>query len=60
MKPKIRGRSWWGRGLKNSWTSQSKMHSSSMKIGEFDQQVKEFLKGETIGKTKKSIQSEKS
>ena len=57
MKPKINGRIWWGRRLKNNWGAQDKMHSNSMKIGELDQQVKDFLKGDTIGKRKKSIQS---
>ncbi len=55
MKPKINGRNWWGNGLKNSWSAKNKMHSNLMKITEFDQQVKEFLKGDNIGKAKKSI-----
>ena len=55
MKPKIKGRKWWGKRLKNSWSGQDRMHSSLMRIIGTDQQVEEFLKGDTIGKRKKSI-----
>lgn len=60
MKPKIKGRNWWGRGMKTDWSSGSKLHSSLRKIADANRQVEEFLKGEWFVETQESNKSEKS
>lgn len=54
MKPKIKGRNWWGRETKSSWSSGSRLHSTMKKIENANLQIKEFLKGEDIVKTQKN------
>jgi hypothetical protein len=60
MKPKIKGRNWWGRGMKTEWSSGSKLHSSMKKIENAKEQVREFLKGEEFVETQKSSKSKQS
>lgn len=60
MKPKIKGRNWWGRGLKNSWSSRSRLHSSMKRIEYANLQVREFLKGERFVETQKNNESQES
>lgn len=60
MKPKIKGRNWWGRRMKTSWSAGCKLHSDATRIGEANQQVKDFMKGEPIVETQESNKSEES
>jgi len=59
MKPKIKGRNWWGRGMKTDWSSGSKLHSSMKKIENANKEVLDFLKGEQFVETQESNKSEK-
>jgi len=60
MKPKLKGRNWWGRRTKTSWSAGCKTHSDILRINESNQQVKDFMIGDSIVKTQENNKSEES